>query len=155
LKQEQIENTKGRREFLKKFGLIAGSVAVGAAALGGVEELGLIRIPWSPTTGTVLSGDASVAYAYLGPSGEVTIQRDQNGEISQVSYGPATIEVTRNSDGSVASIQTSVSTDSISAVDTINRNLDGSVESVTRQLSENKRSTTSQSSSSTLIRNSI
>jgi hypothetical protein len=131
-----------RREFLKKFGIVAGGATAGLVALGSVE--GFLRFPppsadpsskSAPSSDTTVSGssvstDAVMAYAYLFQPGQISVQRDANGNISVVSYGPLTITITRNADGSIGSVNSSIPSDSISQTKTIARNPDGSISSI-------------------------
>jgi hypothetical protein len=135
---------ENRRKFLKRAGIVAGGATVATVVLLDARGLLFKHPPSSSSssspggaqatsTGPLLSADAFQAYAYLGPSGNMTMSRDSSGSISQVTYGPLTVQITRNSDGSIASVETSIPSDSIKQVDTINRNPDGSISGVTRQ----------------------
>lgn len=136
----------GRRKFLKRSAIVAG--AAGAVAVGGIGFGDVLSSKQNNNTSTssssssssgtanpsnkTVSADALIAYAYLGPQGNVSTARDGSGNITQINYGPLTIQITRNSDGSVSSVQTSVPSDSIDVVDTIVRNSDGSISGVNR-----------------------
>ena len=131
--QGNLQASTDRRKFLRKTAIIAGGATVGSIAL--YEVLRPHGEIFTPSQAT-LEADEVEAYAYFGPSGQITIQRDNNGNISGLTYGPLNIQVTRDLRGAVASVETSLSislTQSIRQIDTINRNPDGSISGVTRQ----------------------
>lgn len=122
-----------RRVFLKKTAVVAGGAAIGA--LGLYEVLKPKAETYNPSSQTA-SLDVAEAYAYLGPAGDILVQRDINGRISTLTYGPLMVQISRNQQGTVATVETSISLSSLGAVkqiDTINRNTDGSISGVSRQ----------------------
>jgi hypothetical protein len=128
----QTEVAPLRRSFLKK-----SAVVVGGATLGSLALYEVFRPKGEVTSNNLVSySDAEQAYAYFGPAGEITTVRDSRGNISSLTYGPLTIVITRNIQGTVAFVQTSLSLSSknvVTQIDTINRNPDGSVSGVNRQ----------------------
>lgn len=131
--KEAANGDSDRRRFLKRTAVVAGGATLGSFALYEIFKPNLIAGSSPTLSNKTLSADALIAYGHLGPEGEIILQRDTVGNISEITYGPMTIEISRDSQGSVTSIQTTLSNDSIKVVDTINRNSDGGITGVSRK----------------------
>lgn len=150
---EPNQPNQNRRKFIKSAAVVAGVATVATVGFTGLLKPGGTSDTSSSTSSSrstststesttstasstpspkVISADALVAYAYLGPEGNVSTERDANGNVSKITYGPLAVQITRNSDGTVASIQTSIENESIKEVDTILRNQDGSISGVSK-----------------------
>lgn len=131
--KESSNGDSDRRRFLKRTAVVAGGATLGSFALYEIFKPNLTTGSSPTLSNKTLSADALIGYGHLGPEGEITLQRDSVGNISEITYGPMTIQVNRDSQGSVTSVQTTLSSDSIKVVDTINRNPEGGISGVSRK----------------------
>ena len=130
---------KERRTFLKRSSLVAGGAALGLVALDRMNAFSdaqklvdpqIIPTPRSSGGGPTISVDAVLAYAYLHQSGQVFLQRDQDGRLTQLEYGPMTLTIARDESGTMLSFTASIPSDSISQTHTLLRGPDGSISSI-------------------------
>ena len=105
---EISKNETDRRKFLKRTAVVAGGATIGSFALYEIFKPSLISGASPPLNSKTLTADALISYAHLGPEGDIVVQRDTSGNISEITYGPLTIQVNRENDGSVSSDQTTI-----------------------------------------------
>ncbi len=134
MSQKEIpKSDTDRRRFLKRTAVVAGGASLGSIALYEIFRPNLVAGSTPNGTGKTISADALIAYGHLGPEGDITMQRDTGGNISEISYGPLTVQINRDNQGTVSTVETTLKDDSIRVVDTINRNSDGTISGVTRK----------------------